>query len=171
MLSAEEVIALLDLHPLPLEGGWYRETYRAALTLPATAIGPAYTSSRSAATAIYYLLTPQSFSALHRLLTDEVFHFYLGSPVEMLQLDPSSGSGRIVLLGTDLAAAQRPQVVVPGGVWQGSRLCPGGSFALLGTTMSPGFDFADYEPGDPDQLAAAFPAWADAIHRFHVAHG
>jgi predicted cupin superfamily sugar epimerase len=165
MLSAEEVIALLELRPLPREGGWYRETHRSALTLPAAALGPADTSGRSAATAIYYLLTPESFSALHRLPTDEVFHFYLGSAVEMLQLDPSTGIGRILILGSDLLAGQRPQVIVPAGVWQGSRLCPGGSFALLGTTMSPGFDFADYQGGDPDQLAAGFPAFADAIRR------
>ncbi len=110
-------------------------------------------------------MTPDSFSALHRLAGDELFHFYLGEPVEMLQLDPRAGDGRVVLLGTDLAAGQRPQVVVPRGVWQGSRLRPGGALALLGTTMAPGFDFADYEDADTAALAAAFPAFAEQIRR------
>jgi predicted cupin superfamily sugar epimerase len=82
-------------------------------------------------------LTPDTFSALHRLASDEVFHFYLGDPVEMLQVWPD-GSHRVVLIGTDLAAGERPQVVVPRGIWQGARLRPGGRFALLGTTVAPG---------------------------------
>src|SRR5581483_11176343 len=100
----------------------------------------------AAATAIYYLLTPDTVSAMHRLATDEIFHFYLGDPVEMLQLRPD-GSHRVAILGPDLDAGQRPQIVVPRGVWQGARLVPGGRFALLGTTVAPGFDYADYETG------------------------
>jgi uncharacterized protein len=164
-MTAEQLIAHLGLKPLPREGGWYRETYRADLALPADALAPHYPGGRAAGTAIYYLLTPDTFSALHRLAGDEVFHFYLGGPVEMLQLDPRRGEARVVVLGSDLLAGQRPQVVVPGGVWQGSRLRPGGAFALLGTTMAPGFDFADYEDADAAALAAAFPAFTESIHR------
>jgi predicted cupin superfamily sugar epimerase len=155
MTTAAEIIAHLNLRPLPREGGLYRETYRSDLQWP---------SGRAAGTAIYYLLTPDTFSALHRLASDEVFHFYLGDPVEMLQLDPRSGEGRVLTLGSALLAGQQPQVVVPRGVWQGSRLKPGGSFALLGTTMAPGFDFADYEGGDT-RLADAFPAFAERIRQ------
>jgi predicted cupin superfamily sugar epimerase len=162
-VTAEQIIDLLGLVPLPREGGWYRETYRAELLLPAAVLAPRYCGDRAAATAMWYLLTPQSFSALHRLPGDEVFHFYLGDPVEMLQLDPQAGWGRIVPLGVDLLAGQRPQAVVPGGVWQGSRLRPGGAFALLGTTMAPGFDFADYEAADASRLLTAFPAFAEQI--------
>lgn len=165
MPTAEEVIARLGLRPLPREGGWYHETYRAALDLPPAVLGPRYAGARPAATAIYYLLTPDTFSALHRLPGDEVFHFYLGDPVDQLQLDPQTGSGRVVTLGGDLTAGQCPQVVVRGGVWQGSVLRPGGAFALMGTTMAPGFDFADYEPADRGALAAAFPQFADWIGR------
>src|SRR5947209_1241626 len=149
MPTADEVIAALGLRPLPVEGGYYRETYRAALRLPADTLGPAYAGGRAASTAIYYLLTPDTFSALHRLPGAEVFHFYLGDPVEMLQLGPApADGGRVVVLGTDLRAGQVPQAVVPGGVWQGGALAPGGRFALLGTTMAPGFEFADYQSGD-----------------------
>ena len=162
-LTAEELIGLLGLQPLPLEGGYYRETYRSADRLAAGALPPRYGRDKPAGTAIYYLLTPDTFSALHRLPTDEVFHFYLGGPVHMLQLFPD-GQGRTVTLGPDVRAGQRPQLVVPRGVWQGSYLREG-DFALLGTTMAPGFDFSDYEAGDRAALTAQYPAFADLIRR------
>ncbi len=152
-MTAAQLIAALDLRPLPLEGGYYRETYRSDLLLP--------NSAKSACTAIYYLLTPDTCSALHRLPADEIFHFYLGDPVEMLLLDDAGG--RVIMLGPDLLAGQVVQTVVPRGVWQGSILRAGGRFALLGTTMAPGFDFADYEAGDPATLATQYPAFADRI--------
>ena len=164
MDTAEQIIAALRLQPLPLEGGYYRETYRSADTLPAAALPPHYGRDKSAGTAIYYLLTPDTFSALHRLPTDEVFHFYLGGPVRMLQLFPDN-TGREIILGPDIRAGQQLQAVVPRGVWQGSRLEPGAAFALLGTTMAPGFDFADFEAGDPAALAARYPGHAGLIRR------
>ena len=100
MLSASEIVEALGLEPHP-EGGYFVETYRAKLTLPGAALGPGYAGERSAATAIYYLLTPDSFSALHRVRSDEIFHFYIGGAVEMLQLYPD-GSGQLVMLGPDL---------------------------------------------------------------------
>lgn len=99
---------------------------------------------------------------MHRLATDEIFHFYLGDPVEMLQLRPD-GSHRVAILGPDLDAGQRPQIVVPRDVWQGARLVPGGRFALLGTTVAPGFDYADYETGEREALLAAHPDARDLI--------
>jgi predicted cupin superfamily sugar epimerase len=168
MPTAEEIIRLLRLEPLPQEGGWYRQTYRSALQLPAEVLAPPYRAARAAGTAIYYLLTPDTFSALHRLPTDEVFHFYLGDPVEMLQLGPNSADGgRILRLGSDILAGQHVQTVVPAGVWQGSWLREGGAFALMGTTMTPGFDFADYEAADGDALIAAFPDFAERINRLY----
>ena len=160
-MTADELKRLLRLEPLPGEGGFFAETYRSRETLPAGALGPG-TPGRSLATAIYYLVTPESFSALHRLRADEMFHFYLGDPVEMLQLAPDRG-GRVVLLGTDLAAGMRPQILVPAGVWQGMKLAAGGRFALLGTTVSPGFDVADFELGPRETLAAAYPAFRERI--------
>src|SRR5579875_2970417 len=165
MSTAAELIRLLHLQPLPREGGWYRETYRSALQLPVDVLAPSYRAARSAGTAIYYLLTPDTFSALHRLPTEEVFHFYLGDPVEMLQLGPNpEDGGRILTLGSDILAGQQVQIVVPAGVWQGSMLRSGGAFALMGTTMTPGFDFADYEAADRDALSAAFPEFIEYIN-------
>lgn len=162
MLTAERVISLLNLTPHPSEGGYFVETYRAGDEIPESCLPRGYAGARSFSTAIYYLLTPDSSSALHRLKADEVFHHYIGDPVEMLQLSPD-GSGRIVTLGPDLLSGMRPQVTVPGGVWQGARLRDGGRFALLGTTVSPGFDFADYEPGRRETLIAAYPHFEDMI--------
>lgn len=156
------IVQTLGLVPLPQEGGLYAETYRSARVLPAFSAGPRQTGPRPCSTAIYYLVTPTRFSALHRVASTEIFHFYLGDPVRMLQLGPD-GQGRSLVIGTDLASGARPQVVAPRGVWQGTRLVPGGRFALLGCTVSPGFDFADYEHGDRAQLARQYPAWAEDI--------
>lgn len=165
MLSATEVIARLQLTPLPGEGGFYRETYRSSITFSSASLPTCYRSPRSAGTAIYYLLTPLQCSALHRLPTDEVFHFYLGNPISQLQLFPD-GTGKLLRIGPDLRAGELPQGVVPADVWQGSWLEAGPyDFALLGTTMAPGFDFADYEAGDRARLVAAYPAFAELIHR------
>jgi len=164
MPTAEELIRLLNLQPHPREGGYFRETNRSADRLPAAALPPHYGGPRSASTAIYYLLTPNTCSALHRLGTDEIFHFYLGSPVRMLQLFPD-GRGQEVILGPDLLRGQSVQVVVPRGVWQGSVLEPGGAFALLGCTVAPGFEYADYESGSRAELLARYPDHADLITR------
>ena len=156
------IVRELGLVPLPQEGGLYAETYRSARILPAFAAGPEQKGPRACATAIYYLVTPTRFSALHRVASTEIFHFYLGDPVHMLQLHPGGGASTHVI-GPGLAAGQRPQVVAPRGVWQGTRLAPGGRFALLGCTVSPGFDFADYEHGSRAELTRQYPAWAEAI--------
>lgn len=156
------IVLALGLAPLPQEGGLYAETYRSSRTLPAFAAGPEQTGPRACATAIYYLITPTRFSALHRVASTEIFHFYLGDPVSMLQLH-QDGSSSTHVIGPNLSIGQRPQVVAPRGVWQGTRLVPGGRFALLGCTVSPGFDFADYEHGDRAELTRQYPACAEAI--------
>ena len=152
----------LGLIPLPQEGGFYAESYRCAETLHAACLPSRYGSSRSFTTAIYFLLTQDSFSALHRLASDEVWHFYLGDPVELLQLD-ANGEARAVLLGTDFSRRMRPQIVVPRGAWQGARLLPGGEFALLGATVSPGFEFSDFELGRRDELLGVYPEFSNQI--------
>jgi predicted cupin superfamily sugar epimerase len=164
MPTADELIRRLQLQPHPKEGGYFRETYRADDVWPAAALPPRYQGDRRAGTAIYYLLTPATFSALHRLQSDEVFHFYLGSPVRMLQLLPD-GTGRTVVLGPDVLGGQHLQVMVPRGVWQGSLLEPGGDFALLGCTVAPGFEYADYENGGREDLQARYPEFAELIAR------
>ena len=146
MPTAEQIRSLLHLGPHPREGGYFVETYRSDVYIAGDMLPARYESGRSLATAIYYLLTPDTFSALHRLKTDEIFHFYVGDPVEMLQLWPD-GKGRVLTMGHDILDGMQPQVLVPQGIWQGTRLVPGGKFTLLGTTISPGFEFADYESG------------------------
>lgn len=141
-MTAEDVIEALDLRPHPKEGGYFRETYRSEADFEP---GSPFAGTRSVGTAIYYLLTPDTFSAMHRLPGDEVFHFYLGDPIQMLELLPD-GVGRVTLLGPRIEDMSL-QHVVPGGTWQGSRLVAGGRWALLGTTMSPGFSYGDYETG------------------------
>jgi hypothetical protein len=113
-------------------------------------------------TAIYYLLEPGEFSEMHRVKSDEVFHFYYGDPVEMLQLCPN-GSVKNVMIGTDFDRGMRPQVVVPHGVWQGCRLLKGGAVALMGCTVSPGFEYADYESGKREDLVDGWPAAKEII--------
>ena len=162
-MTAEAVKKLLGLTPHPREGGSFIRTYESSEILPASAFEPGrYTGSRNIATAIYYLIEPDSFSRLHRLGSDEIFHFYAGDPVEMLQLQ-SHGSATIIRIGNDLAKGERPQVTVPRGVWQGARLAPGGAWALLGCTVSPGFKYADYETGSRAELSAQWPLYAARI--------
>lgn len=152
--DAQAVIDHLGLIPHPEEGGYFRETYRAEETLAAA---PArYQGARSFATAIYYLLTPQTFSHMHRLESDEIFHFYAGDPVEQLLLHPD-GRAETVTLGPDVFAGQQPQHLVPAQAWQGARLAPGGRWALLGCTVAPGFDFADYHHGTRQDLSSRWP--------------
>jgi predicted cupin superfamily sugar epimerase len=162
MLTAQQVIEQLQLVPLTIEGGYFRESYRSRLTLPADALPDKFSGPRCASTAIYYLLTPDQFSAMHGVASDEVFHFYAGDPVDMLQLHPDD-SGRVIRLGNDLTAGHTPQVVVPAGVWQGCRLVPGGGWALMGCTVAPGFEYADFSATDCAQLAAQYPDHADLI--------
>lgn len=157
MLTADDVIRALGLQPHPVEGGHFRETYRSGGIIPAVAL-PSHDADRSVSTAIYYLLTGAAVSEMHKLPGDEVFHFYLGDPLETLLLFPGGGS-EVVVLGTDLTAGQVPQLVIPAGVWQGSVRGRGPrGFTLIGATMAPGFDYADYERGQRDALTAGWPA-------------
>jgi uncharacterized protein len=166
MPTANEIIAALNLQPHPIEGGFFRETYRSEGMIPVESLPAGYfsQSSRSMGTSIYYLLTADTFSEMHRLPTEEVFHLYLGGPVRMLQLF-AGGATREVVIGADILAGQQPQVVVPAGIWQGSMLEPGVDFALLGATMAPGFDYADYEQGRRSVLAGLYPGQAELIQK------
>ena len=141
-LTAEDVIARLDLQPLPGEGGFYRQTY--------VVMGP---DGHPATTAILFLVTPESWSGLHRLVGDELFHFYLGDACQMVVLD-RDGTLTERRLGKAIQEGEQVQALVPGGAWQGTRLVPGGShgWALLGTTMTPGYRHDQFELATPDTL-------------------
>ena len=155
-MTTDEIKALLNLQPHPVEGGHFRRTYTSANTLYLPR------GMRPMGTAIYYLLEAGTFSEMHVLDSDEMFHFYLGDPVEMLQLHPD-GRSAVITLGPDLQAGQHVQLVVPAGVWQGTRLIGDGKVALLGCTVTPGFDFADYRSGSYAELAEKWPAEAERI--------
>lgn len=164
MFTEQEIINWLKLEPHPEEGGFYRETYRSEEWVPKGALPDRYPAPRSFGTAIYYLLTPVTCSRLHRVSSDEIFHFYLGDPVRMLWLGPQ-GRSESLTLGQDLRAGQRLQVTVPRGVWQGCHLVDGGQFALMGCTVAPGFEFADYQAGDRESLLSQYPDQEDLIRR------
>jgi uncharacterized protein len=155
-MTADEIKALLHLEPHPVEGGFYRRTYTSAVSV--ALLG----GVRPYGTAIYYLLEEGNFSEMHVLKSDEIFHYYLGDPVEMLQLLPDGGSA-LITLGPDLRQGQHVQLVVPAGVWQGTRLVKGGKVALLGCTVTPGFDFADYRSASAVELMAQWPQEAERI--------
>jgi uncharacterized protein len=160
--TAKQIKELLNLQPLPVEGGYFREAYRSRFALNQQSLPSGYRGDRALSTAIYYMLTPDTFSAMHRLKGDEVYHFYLGDPAELLVLEPD-GTGETIQLGQDIASGMRLQHVVPARAWQGSRLVAGGKFALLGTTMSPGFDRADFDLGTRDGLSIQYPEYVDLI--------
>jgi predicted cupin superfamily sugar epimerase len=156
----QQLIDTLGLSPHP-ERGHYAVTYRSKLTLD----GLPHGAPRPASTAIYFLLAAaQGATYLHRLKSDELFHLYEGGPLDVLILPPGSG-GRIERLGLDLAAGQRPQLVIPAGTWFAAELPAGVGHCLWGCTVAPGFDFADFELGAGPELAAQYPAFAARIGR------
>ena len=161
-MTPEQVIRMLNLQPHPREGAFFLETYRSGEAVTADALPARYKGSRAMSTAIYYMVKDDSRCHIHRLKSDEVWHFYLGDPLELLLLD-KGGSGRIVTLGVDLEAGIRPQLVVPAGTWQGARVQPGGKFSLVGTTVSPGFEYTDYEDGEQAKLVEGYPKFYDLI--------
>lgn len=158
----KEIIEALDLSPLPEEGGFYRETYRSNVKINSETLG-----EKPEFTCIYYLVTENSFSALHTVEQDEVFHFYGGSPVEMLQIN-AKGEKRLITIGNDILNNERPQVIVPRGTWQGTKLKEPkkDSWALLGCTVAPGFDFENFGIKSRDELKELFPHLSSEIESY-----
>jgi predicted cupin superfamily sugar epimerase len=160
------LIDTLGLIPHP-ERGFYAETYRA----PSRVMSASHGGERSASTAIYFLVTAdQPFTFLHRLKSDEVFHLYDGGPLDIVRLFPD-GRADVARLGLDLAAGERPQIVIPAGTWFGTELSPGASHCLVGCTVAPGFEFADFELAEGPELEARYPAMADRIRRMRRPNG
>ncbi len=158
-----EIVARLGMQPHP-ERGYYVETFRARAVVTAPANGAA----RAAGTAIYFLVTrAQPTTYLHRLLSDEIFHLYEGGPLDVLRLreDASGRHGEVARLGLELAAGERPQLVIPAGTWFAAELAAGASHCLIGCTVAPGFDFADFELAAGPELAQRFPVHAERIAR------
>ncbi len=154
-MTSAEVIRLLDLKPHP-EGAFYRESYRSPNTIPGL--------SRAYSTGIYYLLVPGAVSKFHSLTSDEMFHFYLGDPVTWVLLRPG-GKVEKVVLGNKLDRGNVLQLVIPSGTCFGGYLNEGGNWGLMGTTVAPGFDFADLAFGQKEDLLKAYPSARVEIDR------
>ena len=163
--TADRLIEKLGLQPLPGEGGYFSSAYRSPIEIPVLQEPAALPVKRSLGSSIYYLITSEDFSALHRLKSDEIFHFYLGDPAEMIQIS-ESGNSTTIFLGPDVLNGQQVQVLVPANTWQGTRLVEGGKYALLGTMVVPGFDNADFELGMRGDLISKFPHLAPEIAKF-----
>lgn len=159
MTAAQDLIDRLGLVPHP-EGGFYRETYRA----PGSVQLSGFDGPRSTSTAIYYLLAAGDRSKLHRIRSDEIWHFYAGDPLLIVEISPDGALAQ-TRLGNSVARGEAPQHVVPAGHWFGACPAQGSAFSLVGCTVAPGFDFADFELGSRSALAAAFPQHANWIER------
>ena len=153
--SAEEVVRQLRLQPLDREGGYFRRTLESAVILPGL--------DRRATSAIFMLLTPEGFSALHRLRVDETWCYHAGDAAEGLRLY-ADGTGARVRLGADVGAGELLQELVPAGTWQGTRLAPGGRWALFSCVVAPEFRWEDFDLADRAALTANYPAFAPDIH-------
>jgi uncharacterized protein len=161
--TAAEWIAALHLSPHP-EGGFFRETYRAAETITADHLPKRFGGARAFSTAIYFLLPGDQISAFHRIKSDEVWHFYAGGALTLALIHPD---GRLEehRLGPDPGCGERFQVLVPAGCWYGASVNDPDSYALVGGTVAPGFDFADFELADRQALLARFPQHRQVILR------
>ena len=155
--EAARVVTKLGLLPLPYEGGFFTQTWRSSVLLP---------GGRSTGSAIYFLVTPSDFSALHRLRTEELWCFHAGDPVEHCQLGSAASKAHCTLLGADVAGDQTAQLLVRSDVWQGARLAPGGTrgWALMSCFMAPAWDEREFELGARPDLLRDFPAAAEQIH-------
>jgi uncharacterized protein len=151
----QDIIQNLQLKPHP-EGGYYRETYRSIGEINEESLNTDYLGKRNYSTCIYYLLTSDAFSAFHRIKQDEIWHFYNGSPI-CLHMISSQGVYSKVTIGINLNEGQVPQFIVPGGIWFAANVATNNDFSLVGCTVSPGFDFADFELAKRADLLNRFP--------------
>ena len=165
--TAEEIKAMLRLEPHPT-CGFVAETYRSPLKIPPNALPEAYgdAGDRPYGSALYFLVTPEAQIVMHRIRSDQLYHHYLGDPLEVLMLFPD-GTGAVAAVGADLAAGERPQLFIPGGTFHTSRLpASGGGFALLASTEWPGVEPPDVEHGNIEELLASYPDFREQIRAF-----
>lgn len=149
----------LDKHP---EGGYFREVYRSHEFINKKGLPNRYNSFRNFSTSIYFLLESSDISAFHRLKSDEIWHFYEGSSISIYFIIPSGKLGKMVL-GRDINKGQAHQVLIPKGCWFAAKVDEPDSFTLNGCTVSPGFDFDDFEMGKRDELIKQFPKHSQII--------
>ncbi len=163
-MKASELAEKLRLEPHP-EGGFFREVYRSQDHIPAEALPERYPEKKSFCTSIYYLITADAFSAMHRLKSDEILHFYAGAPALVFMIFPD-GTSRELELSNNISGGALPQIIVPGNVWFGIRVKGSGEYTLTGTTVTPGFDFDDFELAERKELTLAYPQHSQEIKQF-----
>jgi predicted cupin superfamily sugar epimerase len=165
-LTTAGLIEQLNLVQHP-EGGWYRETYRSNEMIPAQCLPERFDEDRSFCTAIYFLLGKNEISALHRIKSDEIWHYHAGTALTV-HLFLEQGEHRAIKIGQDLVAGETYQFVVPAGCWFGAEVTGEGDYSLVGCSVAPGFDFADFEMGSRDSLLKQFPEHTEIIRRMCV---
>ena len=151
----------LSAHP---EGGYFKEIYRAKSAIPQSVLPPGFNGDRPYATSIYYLLDKGNFSAMHRIPSDEIWHFYTGDSL-VVHVIHQDGRHEEIYLGSNPEKGECFQAVVPAGAWFGSCLADGAAFALLGCTVAPGFHFDDFEMAERAELIAQYPQHEYIIKR------
>lgn len=160
-MTISDLIAHYQLQPHP-EGGWYAQSYRSKETIPASALPERFGGDRVFSTAIYFLLEQGNFSAFHRIKSDECWHFYQGDPLEVFIIG-QDGRLTIITLGQDSSRGQLFQYVVPANCWFASRPAAESRFCFVGCTVAPGFDFADFELADANDLSSVYPQHQEII--------
>jgi predicted cupin superfamily sugar epimerase len=161
-MTARHYIKYLQLLPHP-EGGYYKESYRSSGILPSSCL-PGFGGNRSFSTAIYFLLEQGDFSAFHRIKSDECWHFYEGETL-LIHVLQQNGEYICKRLGKNLEDGEVLQFVVSAGAWFASEPAAGTSFALVGCTVAPGFDFEDFEMAKKENLVQEFPEHTSLIKR------
>ncbi|AXG70985.1 hypothetical protein KORDIASMS9_03240 [Kordia sp. SMS9] len=161
--AINKLVQNLQLLPHP-EGGFYKEVYRSKTMIPKEALPANFSGDRSYCTSIYFLLTSENFSAFHRIKQDEIWHFYGGSSLSVHVMD-ASGTYTEYKVGMDFDNGEQPQLVVPAGCWFASSVAKKDSYAFVGCTVAPGFDFDDFELADRAALQEEYPQHSDIIHK------
>lgn len=162
--NQQALIKHLELLPHP-EGGFYKEVYRSKEVIPTSALAEKYEGERNVCTSIYFMLTSGNFSAFHRINQDEIWHFYQGEAIELHIISPQ-GKHKLVMVGHDFTKGEVPQVVVPARHWFAAKVSVDNSFSLVGCTVSPGFDFRDFELAKGTKLIKEFPEHVSLISDF-----
>jgi len=163
-MDHKKIVEVLGLQPHP-EGGYYKEVYRSKGDISQGCLDGQFEGARNYSTSIYFMLTSDTFSAFHRIKQDEIWHFYQGSPIRLHTISPA-GLHQEHTIGSDILNGQQPQMVVPAGYWFAAEVVEKDAFALVGCTVSPGFDFRDFELADQDSLIDEFPEHAELIGEF-----
>ncbi|MEW7292696.1 cupin domain-containing protein [Aquimarina sp. 2304DJ70-9] len=160
----KEIVDTLKMEPHP-EGGFYKETYRSNGVIPQNTLDKEFTGDRNYCTAIYFLLTSENFSAFHRIKQDEIWHYYSGSSLYVHVINPDGKYNRFTV-GMNLDREELPQLVVPAGCWFASSVKDTNSYSLVGCTVSPGFDFDDFELAERSTLIKEFPDHNEVITQY-----